>query len=70
MAPMKWKNPSPASKVEGRVRCHRCSTVCSDAAHYLSHKCGTTEPNPAGRTGRYRSGFSRHGNNPVAFAAS
>jgi hypothetical protein len=39
MAPMKWKDANPASKVEGRVRCHKCQLVCSNAEHYLSHKC-------------------------------
>jgi len=39
MAPIKWKNPSPASKVKGPVRCHKCQLVCGNAEHYLSHKC-------------------------------
>jgi hypothetical protein len=41
MAPMKRKDASSASEVEGRVRCHKCLLICSDAAHYFSHKCET-----------------------------
>jgi len=41
MAPLRWKDASVASKVEGRVRCHKCRLVCRDAAHYLNHTCGT-----------------------------
>ncbi len=41
MAPMKWKDASSASEVEGRVRCHKCLLICSDATHYFSHKCET-----------------------------
>lgn len=44
MAPTKWKDASSAPKVEGRVRCHKCLMICSDAAHYLSHNC---EPKPS-----------------------
>jgi hypothetical protein len=47
MAPMKWKDANSASKVEGRVRCHKCRLICSDASHYLSHKCETPSLNPA-----------------------
>ena len=47
MAPTRWKNVNAASKVQGRIRCHRCSVVCSDAAHYLSHKCGAPSLSPA-----------------------
>jgi hypothetical protein len=39
MASFKWKNSTPASKVEGPIRCHTCRVVCRDAEHYLSHKC-------------------------------
>jgi Pyruvate/2-oxoacid:ferredoxin oxidoreductase delta subunit len=39
MAPLKWKNAHPASKVEGPIRCHTCRLMCRDAATYLSHKC-------------------------------
>ena len=41
MASMRWKNATAAAKVIGPIRCHRCSAMCRDASHYLSHKCGT-----------------------------
>jgi len=41
MAPLKWKNVNAAAKVVGPIRCHTCRLVCNDAAHYLSHKCGS-----------------------------
>lgn len=52
MAPMKWKDANSASKVEGRVRCHTCRLMCSDAEHYLSHKC---EPKPPSNWLAFRS---------------
>jgi len=33
-----------APTVKGSIRCHTCRLVCTDAEHYLSHKC---EPRPA-----------------------
>lgn len=39
MAPIKWKDANAASKVEGRVRCHKCQLIFSNAANYLNHKC-------------------------------
>jgi hypothetical protein len=47
MATMKWKVANPASKVEGRVLCHKCQLACSTAEHYLSHKCETPSLNLA-----------------------
>jgi hypothetical protein len=41
MASMRWKNATAAAKVVGPIRCHRCSAMCRDASHYLSHKCGS-----------------------------
>jgi hypothetical protein len=42
MAAMRWKNANTAAaKVVGPIRCHRCSTMCRDAVHYLAHKCGS-----------------------------
>jgi len=44
MAPIKLKDANPVSKVKGPIRCHTCQLKCSDAEHYLSHKC---EPKPS-----------------------
>ena len=52
MAPTRWKNVNAASKVEGRVRCHKCRLICLNAAHYLGHKCESPNLNLA-NVGRF-----------------
>ena len=44
MALTKRNDANAVSKVKGPIRCHTCQLKCSDAEHYLSHKC---EPKPS-----------------------
>jgi len=50
-ADLQPKRPT-VSKVKGPIRCHKCRLNCTDAEHYLNHKCA---PAPAPNCSPYPS---------------